>query len=150
MDNKHTVNAAGQFTVTLIHPLWNGGIPTTITGFKLEGQPVAAQQLLPSAKIVALTNGGSIIITNNNNSGTITFNVAKTGQSGDMTVVSNFLRTVGDSVGGAIRITQELNGKTDGYTFAPCVVQQAPPLLIAGNDAPDYQCVWAYGNVVPM
>lgn len=146
----HIVVAAGQFTVTLIHPLWNGGIPTTIKGFKLEGQPVSAQQLLPSSKIVALTNGGSIIITNNNNSGTITFSVTKTGQNGDMTTIANFLRTVGDSVGGVLRITQELNGATDGYTFAPCTVQQAPPLLISGNDAPDYQVVWAYGNVVHM
>ena len=147
---KHTVVAAGQFTVTLIHPLWNGGIPTTIDGFKLEGQPLAAQQLLPSAKIVALTNGGSIIITNNNNSGTITFNVTKTGMDGDMATIANFLRTVGDSVGGILRITQEMNGRTNGYTFAPCVVQQAPPLIISGNDAADYQVVWAYGNVVPM
>lgn len=145
---NQAVIAAGQFTVTLIHPLWNGGIPTTLDGFKLEGQVVQAQQLLPSSKIVALTNGGSIIITNNNNSGTITFNVTKTGKDGDMATIANFLRTVGDSVGGIIRVTQELNGKTDGYTFAPCTVQQAPPLIINGNDAADYQVVWAYGNVV--
>lgn len=147
---NNAVIAAGQFTVTLIHPLWNGGIPTTLDGFKLEGQVVQAQQLLPSSKIVALTNGGSIIITNNNNSGTITFNVTKTGKGGDMATIANFLRTVGDSVGGIIRVTQELNGKTDGYTFAPCTVQQAPPLIINGNDAADYQVVWAYGNVANM
>lgn len=147
---NHAVIAGGQFTVTLIHPLWNGGTPTTLDGFKLEGQVVQAQQLLPSSKLVALTNGGSIIITNNNNSGTITFNVTKTGQSGDMATIANFLRTVGDSIGGIIRVTQELNGMTDGYTFAPCTVQQAPPLIINGNDAADYQVVWAYGNVTPM
>lgn len=143
----HTIIAAGQFTVTLIHPLWNGGVPTTLKGFKLEGQIVQAQQLLPNSKIVALTHGGSIIITNNNNSGTITFNVTKTGNQGDMATIANFLKTVGDSVGGIIRITQEMNGKTDGYTFAPCTVQQCPPLIINGNDAADYQVVWAYGNV---
>ena len=146
----NAVIAAGQFTVTLIHPLWNGGIPTTLDSFKLEGQIVQAQQLLPSSKIVALTNGGSIIITNNNNSGTITFTVTKTGATGDMATIANFLRTVGDSVGGVLRITQELNGKTDAYTFAPCTVQQAPPLIINGNDAADYQVVWAYGAVVNM
>lgn len=146
----NAVIAGGQFTVTLIHPLWNGGTPTTIDGFKLEGQPVSAQQLLPSSKLVALTNGGSIIITNNNNSGTITFNVTKTGQSGDMVTIANFLRTVGDSIGGVIRVTQELNGVTDGCTYAPCTVQQAPPQIISGNDAADYQVVWAYGNVTPM
>ena len=144
----HTIIAAGQFTVTLIHPLWNGGIPTTINGFKLEGQILQAQQLLPNSKIVALTNGGSIIITNNNNSGTITFNVTKTGQDGDMATIANFLKTVGDSVGGILRITQEMNGKTDGYTFGPCTVQSCPPLVINGNDAADYQVVWVYGQVL--
>ncbi len=144
----HSIVAAGQFTVTLIHPLWNGGIPTTIKGFKLEGPIVSAQQLLPNSKIVALTNGGSIIVTNNNNSGTITFNVTKTGQDGDMVTIANFLKTVGDSVGGILRITQEINGKTDAYTFGPSTVQQGPPLNIMGNDAADYQVVWVYGNVV--
>ena len=33
--SNHTVIAAGQFTVTLTHPLWNSGTPTTIGGFKL-------------------------------------------------------------------------------------------------------------------
>lgn len=146
---EHAQIAAGQFTVTLIHPLWNGGVPTTITGFKLEGGSIVrAEQHMDNAKLVALTDGGSIIITNNNNSGSITFNVTRTGKNGDMVEIANFLRTVGDSVGGIIRVTQELNGKTDGYTFGPCVVQRCPPLDIIGNDAADYQCVWLYGEVV--
>ena len=53
---NHTIVAAGQFTVTLIHPLWNGGTPTTIDGFRLEGQMVQAQQAMDSSKIIALAN----------------------------------------------------------------------------------------------
>lgn len=51
---EHSIIAAGQFSVTLIHPLWNGGAPTTIVGFKQEGQMVSAQQAMDSSRIVAL------------------------------------------------------------------------------------------------
>jgi hypothetical protein len=66
MAGNHTVIAAGQFTVTLIHPLWNNGTPTTIGGFKLEGQMEQDQQLMDNSKVIALANGNTITITNNN------------------------------------------------------------------------------------
>ena len=146
---EHTVVAAGQFSVTLTHPLWNGGTPTTIAGFRLEGQMVQAQQAMDSSKIVALANGNSLTITNNNGAGTLTFNVVKTGTDGDMVKIANFLKNAGDSQGGTIRITQEINGKTEGNTFKACTVRSCPPLNIQGNDAADYQVVWNYGQVDP-
>jgi len=145
---EHTVIASGQFSVTLTHPLWNEGTPTTIEGFKLEGQMVQAQQSMDNSKVVALANGNTITITNNNGAGTLTFNVTRTDTDGDMVKIANFLKTVGDSVGGAIRVTQEINGITDGTTFVSCTVKSCPPLTIQGNDAPDYQVTWNYGEVV--
>lgn len=146
---EHTIIAAGQFSVTLTHPLWNGGTPTTIEGFKLEGQMVQAQQAMDSSKIVALANGNTITITNNNGAGTLTFNVVRTATQGDMAKIANFLKKAGDSVGGTIRITQEINGVTDGNTFSACTVKSCPPLNIQGNDAADYQVVWNYGESTP-
>lgn len=142
----HTITAAGQFTVTLTHPLWNDGIPTTIEGFKLEGQMVQAQQAMDSSKIVALANGNTLTITNNNDSGTLTFNVVKTETPGDLVKIANFLKKAGDSVGGTFRITQEINGATSGTTFYACTVKSNSPLNIQGNDAAEYQSVWNYGN----
>ena len=55
--SEHTIVAAGQFSVTLIHPLWEDGTPTTIDGFRLEGQMLQAQQAMDSSKIIALANG---------------------------------------------------------------------------------------------
>lgn len=147
--SNHTIIAAGQFTTTLTHPLWNGGMPTTIKGFRLEGQMVQAQQAMDSSKIVALANGNSITITNNNHAGTLTFNVTKTGDEGDMVKIANYLKRAGDSVGGEIRITQEVNGYTEGTTFKACTVRTCPPLNVQGNDAADYQVVWNYGEDVP-
>jgi hypothetical protein len=147
--SEHTIVAAGQFTCTLTHPLWNGGVPTTIDGFRQEGQMVQAQQLMDSSKIVALANGNTITITNNNGAGQLTFNTTKTNTDGDMSKIANFLKAAGDSVGGTIRITQEVNGTTDGVTFYACTVKSCPPVTIQGNDAADYQVVWNYGESVP-
>ena len=146
MPAQHTIVAAGQFSATLIHPLWNDGTPTTIDGFRLEGQMVQAQQAMDSSKIIALANGNTLTITNNNGAGTLTFNVVKTGNSGDMVKIANTLKKAGDSVGGVIRITQEINGVTEGTTFYACTVRSCPPLNIQGNDAADYQVVWNYGE----
>lgn len=143
---EHTIVAAGQFSVTLIHPLWNNGIPTTIDGFRLEGQMVQAQQAMDSSKIIALANGNTLTITNNNGAGSLTFNVVKTGNAGDLVKIANKLKKAGDSVGGTIRITQEINGKTEGQTFVACTVRTCPPLNIQGNDAADYQVVFNYGD----
>lgn len=144
--SEHTIVAAGQFSVTLIHPLWEDGTPTTIDGFRLEGQMLQAQQAMDSSKIIALANGNSLTITNNNGAGSLTFNVVKTGSVGDMVKIANYLKKVGDSVGGTIRITQEINGHTEGQTFTACTVRTCPPLNIQGNDAADYQVVWNYGE----
>lgn len=142
----HTIIAAGQFTVALTHPLINDGVPTTISGFKLEGQMVQAQQSMDSAKVVALANGNTITITNNNDSGTLTFNVTKTEAEGDLVKISKKLRKMGDSVGGTFRITQEINGVTASDTFYKCTVRTCQILNVQGNDAPDYQVVWNYAE----
>lgn len=144
--SEHTVISAGQFTVTLIHPLINDGVPVTIDGFKLEGQMVQAQQAMDSSKIIALANGNTITITNNNGAGSLTFNVTKTATVGDLVTISNKLKRAGDSIGGTIRITQEINGATSAVTFLACTVRSCPPLNIQGNDASDYQVVYNYGD----
>ena len=146
---EHTVIAAGQFTVTLTHPLINNNIPTTIGGFKLEGQMVQDQQMMDNSKVIALANGNSITITNNNLSGSLTFSVTNTNSDGDMVKIAKFLKASGDSQGGTIRITQEINGKTDGDTYYACTVKSCPNRIIQGNDAPDYQVVWNYGEYKP-
>lgn len=144
--SEHTIVAAGQFTVTLTHPLYNEGTPTTIDGFRLEGQMVQAQQAMDSSKIVMLANGNTLTITNNNGAGSLTFNVVKTGNAGDLVKIANKLKKAGDSVGGTIRITQEINGKTEGQTYKACTVRSCPPLNLQGNDAADYQVVFNYGD----
>ena len=102
---EHTIVAAGQFSVTLTHPLWNNNTPTTIDGFRLEGQMLQAQQAMDSSKIIALANGNTLTITNNNDAGSLTFNVVKTGNKGDMVKIANALKKAGDSQGGTIRVT---------------------------------------------
>ena len=144
---EHTIISAGDFTVTLTHLLVNGGTPTTIEGFKLEGQMVQAQQVMDNSKIVPLANGKTTTITNNVTAGTLTFNVTKTSTDGDMITIANALKAAGDSLGGTIRITQQVNGTTVAKTFKGCTVKSCPPLTIQGNDVPDYTVEWNYGDV---
>lgn len=144
----HTIISAGQFTVTLTHPLWNDGAPTTIGGFKLEGQMVSDQQSIDSSKLVALAKGDSITITNNNLSGELTFNVTASDSENDMVKIAKYLKSVGDSVGGTIRITEDINGTTRGETYYACTVKSCPNRIIQGNDAPDYAVIWNYGEYV--
>ena len=144
--SEHAIIAAGQFTATLTHPLVNDGTPTTISGFKLEGQMVQAQQAMDSSKVVALANGNTITITNNNGSGCLTFSVVRGSGDNDMVKIANALKKAGDSQGGTIRITQEMNGATVATTFYACTVKSCPPLNIQGNDAAEYQVVWNYGD----
>jgi hypothetical protein len=144
--SEHAIIAAGQFTATLTHPLVNDGTPTTISGFKLEGQMVQAQQAMDSSKVVALANGNTITITNNNGSGSLTFSVVRGSGDNDMVKIANALKKAGDSQGGTIRITQEMNGATVATTFYACTVKSCPPLNIQGNDAAEYQAVWNYGD----
>ena len=146
MSKQHTIVAAGQFGATIKHDLWNDGAVTTIDGFKLEGQMVSAQQAMDSSKVIALANGNTLTITNNNGAGSLTFNVTKTGSAGDLVKIANALKKAGDSIGGTIRITQEINGKTEGVTFVACTVKSCPPLNIQGNDAADYQVVFNYAD----
>lgn len=145
---QHTVIAAGQFSCTITHDLINDGAPQTIDGFKMEGQMVQAQQAMDSSKIIALANGNTITITNNNDAGTLTFSVTKTATDGDLVTIANFLKKHGDSKGGKIRITQEVNGITEAKTFVTCTVKSCPPLNIQGNDAADYQVVFNYAESI--
>lgn len=144
--SEHSIVAAGQFTATLTHPLWNDGTPTAIAGFKLEGQMLQAQQAMDSSKIVALANGNTLTITNNNGAGTLTFAVVRTSSESDLVKIANTLKKAGDSVGGTIRVTEEVDGKTRSTTFFACTVKSCPPLNIQGNDAAEYQVVFNYGD----
>ena len=146
---NHTIISAGSFTATLTHPLVNGGVPTTIEGFKFEGQMVQADPSMDSSKIVQLANGNTVTITNNCDSGTLTVGVTKTESEGDLVKISKMLRKIGDSVGGTFRFTQEINGVTSSDTFYGCTVKTCKLLSIQGNDVPDYQVVWNFAESDP-
>lgn len=163
MTGQHSVIAAGDFQVNFEFAAVNGGAQTTINGFKLEGTMVSAQQLLDNSKIVALANGNTVTVTNTNNSGSLTFNVTDTdidtttkasdgspeGGSGTQSLIgyAMALKRAGDSRGGIITITNKVNGADVTRTFYSCTLRSCPPLILAGNDVPDYQVVFNYGDM---
>jgi len=150
----HNVQSVGNsdLSIVLSHPvLAAAGYPADIalTGFKLEGQFLSSEQLLDNSKVVPLLNGDTISITNTNRSGTITFNCTRasgTLANGDIVAVANKLQELGDNSGGTLIVSYGFNGAIFKVTFYSVTVRSAPPLLMAGNDVPDYSVRLNYGD----
>jgi len=150
----HNVQSVGNSDLSIIlsHPvLAAAGYPADIalTGFKLEGQFLNTEQLLDNSKVVPLLSGDTISITNTNRSGSITFSCTRasgTLANGDIVAVANKLQELGDNSGGTLTVSYGFNGKVFKVTFFSVTVRSAPPLLMAGNDVPDYSVRFNYGD----
>lgn len=152
--SNHNVQSVSNndLSIILAHPIllaagYAGNI--ALTGFKLEGQFLNTEQLLDNSKVVPLLSGDTISITNTNRSGTITFNCTRASGSianGDVVAVANKLQELGDNEGGTLTVSYGFNGKVFKVTFFAVTVRSAPPLLMAGNDVPDYSVKFNYGD----
>lgn len=124
----------------------------TLTGFKLNDQFVDTSQTLQNSVIIPLLNGGSIQLTNANKAGSITFSVIRIGANidennvCDISAIADAQRATGDSVGATITVAWEFNGLAYSIKFSKCTVVDAPPLKLAGNDAPSYNVVFNYAT----
>lgn len=154
MATNHVMSVGGPLatsgvSVTITHPLLNAGLALTLSGFKLEGTFVNSEQLLDNSKIIALLNGDTLSITNSNTSGSLTFSCTRaqgTIAKGDTVRVATSLVAQGDAQGGIIKIAYIINGQTFYVEFNGCTVKRVPPMILAGNDLPDYSVVFNYGS----
>ena len=158
---KQTIQAVGNFTVkytssvlaTLAEndskyqgSITNGSI--YLTGFKLESMIVSASQQIDNAKVVPLVNGDSITLVNICKAGTLAFNASRTAsgiEGGDCVAVFDYVRSQGD-VGGRLEISWLMNGEQKKVIFSGVCIRQCPPLMLAGNDVPDYNVQLTYSN----
>lgn len=151
---NHNVQSVGASDLSLVlsHPvLENAGYPASLslTGFKLEGQFLGTDQIMDNAKVVPLLNGDSITITNTNRAGVIRFTCTRAAGSivkGDIVAIANTLQELGDNVGGTLVVSFGFNGATFKVTFFAVCVKRAPPLVMAGNDVPDYAVELTYAD----
>ena len=151
---NHNVQSVSNndLSIILSHPvLLAAGFAEDIalTGFKLEGQFLSSEQLLDNSKVVPLLSGDTISITNTNRSGTLTFNCTRASGSiekGDVVAIANKLQELGDNSGGTMTVSYGFNGAIFKVTFFSVTVRSAPPLLMAGNDVPDYSVKFNYGD----
>lgn len=150
----HSVQSVGKMSLLLQHQSlvdagYDAGGGIYLTGFKLESSFLDDEQLLDNSKIVPLLNGDTITLTNSNMSGSVTFSCTRTGAGiadGDVVKISQFLKQIGDSVGGTLIISYELNGTIVTTTLYNCTVKRVPAIKLAGNDLPDYAVVWNYSH----
>lgn len=157
----YIVQATGESTISYSYPkaliigteTIGAGVEVTLTGFKLNDQFVDTSQALQNSVIIPLLNGGSIQLTNSNKAGSITFSVIrisanydKDSKICDISAIADAQRATGDSVGATITVAWEFNGKAYKLQFNKCTVVDAPPLKLAGNDAPSYNVVFNYAT----
>ncbi len=124
----------------------NGGV--YLVGFKLESIIVSAGQQIDNAKVVPLVNGDSITLTNICKAGTLSFNASRTAgklEDGDCVSVFDYVRSQGD-IGGKLELTWMMNGSQHTMIFSGVCVKNVPPLMLAGNDVPDYNVQLTYSN----
>lgn len=150
----HAVQSVGKMSMLFKHQaLVDAGYDTGggiyLTGFKLESSFLDDEQLLDNSKIIALINGDTITLTNSNMSGSVTFTCVRTGAGiadGDVVKISQFLKQIGDSTGGTLIISYEMNGVIVKTTLYNCTVKRVPAIKLAGNDVPDHSVQWNYSH----
>jgi hypothetical protein len=147
----NTIQSLGNFTATIVSPLLLAGTAINLKGQKLETTFIQTDQLIENSKMIPLVNNETATITNSQTAGRITFSNIQTDgtiEGGDLTVIASTLVALGDSNGSEITISYARNGATIRITFNGCTVAKAPPLLLAGNDLPDYQIIFNYSSFV--
>ena len=143
------VQSIGNLTITIIHPLINGGVPTTVKNLAMEGDLINTVQQMMNSKIIPLLGGDTITLTNTVKAGKLTIN-AKSADgviaNGDVVAMCDLLQGLPDSQGGTVIVNWSLNGASRLRTFFAVTHESHPPLLIAGNDLPNYACTFNYGS----
>ena len=147
--NISQVQSVGDFSAVYTHPLIAGGAAVSWVGFKVEGSIVGSDQMMDNAKVVALVGGIVVIITNRVQAGTLRWTVVRTsGQmaQGDVVSAAHYLQSIGDNVGGNLRVSWGQNGQTAWWNSPLVVVRRIKALEIMGNDVPSYDLELEYGG----
>jgi hypothetical protein len=147
--NQSQVQSVGDFSAVFQHPLLAANAAVSLVGFKLEGAILDGEQSIDNAKIVPLIGGIVVILTNTVLSGTLTWTTVGTTDDplqGDVVAISRFLQSLGDNIGGILRVSWGQNGATRVRTFYQCVVARAKSIALAGNDVPDQGVKWVYAR----
>lgn len=157
--SPNTVQTVTNFTASLastLLPNLDGSSNTagdaifvSLKGFKLDTTFLNMVQMMDNSKRVALVGGGTVAITNNVRAGTTTLNAVRTSSDmmkGDAVLIATYLQGMADSVGSLLTFGWGFGGAIEtlelyGVTFVSC-----PPLILAGNDLPDYPIVFSYAD----
>lgn len=144
----HSVQAVGDVTITYTRIGTNGNSPISLQGYKLASQFLNAEQIVDNSIVIPILGGGSVQLTNTNLSGTLTFNCTRVSSKltdGDIVTIAQAQQSAADSDGATIEVSFGFNGSTFMITFYKCTVKRCPPIILAGNDAPDYSVQYNYG-----
>lgn len=144
----NTVQSTGSFSMAIANPNVNGGIGMTVKGIKLDGTFIQSSQDIDNSKRIALVDGGTAALTNAIRMGKLTVTCMRVGTiaNGDLLAYVDQLKQIADSIGSTITVSYQLNGLTRTFSFLFATLVSAPPLLIAGNDLPDYSVIFSFAD----
>ena len=144
----NTVQSTGSFSMAIANPNVNGGIGMTVKGIKLDGTFITSAQDIDNSKRIALVDGGTAALTNAIRMGKLTVTAMRVGTiaNGDLLAYADSLKQIADSIGSTITVSYQLNGLTRTFSFLFSTLVSAPPLIIAGNDLPDYSVIFSYAD----
>ena len=148
---------AGGSTIMFRHPYLAGQIDTTgavdeidiSACCKLEGRFFEANPNQDSAKQVVLVDGSVVTIANKLLNGTITMPVVRTTglvATGDFISALQLIKATGDTVGGLLYKTDNINGKAITKLYYGVTVQRVPDDVSEGNDVAVYNVQLLYAG----
>ena len=146
-----------------------GAAGVEVAGFRLDGEFIRAAQQIASSVTVPILGGGGVSLTNNNRTGTLTINSTRVsspdvGQSAwhmsadnittpdkaaqlyDLVLLAQWQQATdgGDSAGADIEISFDFMKKGTKILFQSCTVANVAPMVLSGNDVPNYNVEFNY------
>ena len=149
---------AGGTTIKFRHPYFAGQIDSGDSPIdevdisksaKLEGRYFEANPTQDSAKQVVLIDGSTATVCNKLLNGIITIPAVRTtGQvaTGDLIACCQLIKSVGDTVGGILYKTDEVNGKAITKLYYGVTVKFCPDDISEGNDVAVYNIQLYYAG----
>lgn len=149
---------AGGATIIFKHPYLAGQLSSIESVIdevdisaccKLEGRFFEATPNQDSAKQVVLVDGSTVTITNRMLNGTITMPVIKKSglvAEGDFIACCQLIKSIGDSVGGLLYKTEQIDGKAITRIYYGVTVKNVPDDVSEGNDVAVYNVQLFYAG----
>ena len=149
---------AGGAIMKFRHPYLAGALSSTVgnidevdisASVKLDETFFKATPNQDSSKQEVLVDGTTVVITNSMLNGTIELPLIRTSgivAEGDAVACFQLIKSVGDNIGGALTVTEFINGKAITTLYYGISIKSVPDKILMGLNVPTYACQLFYAG----